>query len=331
METKANYVLVGVFTLIVSLLAFGFVYWIARFGEARDSLPLDVRIPGSVTGLTVGSQVLFNGIKVGDVRRLHLDETNPTMVIVQTRVNATTPITRSTAATLGFQGLTGQAYIELKGGSLDEPNLLTEADKEDTVARIDADPSAVNNLLATAQDIAARANSVLGQLEGFVTEARGPLTDTINNTKTFTDALAKNANIIQELGENTGNINQIVTDAKDMMARLNAASARVDAILEKTDRLLSTDDKDGVVAQATATLESIRQTSDNLDKRLGPIANNLERFSGQGLREVQGVVQDSRRAIQRIEQAVTELERNPQRLIFGGPGSVPQYDGRRRH
>ena len=331
METKANYVMVGVFTLIVSLLAFGFVYWIARFGEARDSLPLDVRIPGSVTGLTVGSQVLFNGIKVGDVRRLHLDETNPTMVIVQTRVNATTPITRSTAATLGFQGLTGQAYIELKGGSLDEPNLLTEADKEDTVARIDADPSAVNNLLATAQDIAARANSVLGQLEGFVTEARGPLTDTINNTKTFTDALAKNANIIQELGENTGNINQIVTDAKDMMARLNAASARVDAILEKTDRLLSTDDKDGVVAQATATLESIRQTSDNLDKRLGPIANNLERFSGQGLREVQGVVQDSRRAIQRIEQAVTELERNPQRLIFGGPGSVPQYDGRRRH
>lgn len=70
METKANYVLVGVFTLLVSLLAFGFVYWIARYGEARDSLPLDVRIQGSVTGLGIGSQVLFNGIKVGDVRRL---------------------------------------------------------------------------------------------------------------------------------------------------------------------------------------------------------------------------------------------------------------------
>lgn len=331
METKANYVLVGVFTLVVSLLAFAFVFWIARFGEARDSLELDVRIPGSVTGLSLGSQVLFNGIKVGDVRALKLDETNPSMVIVKTRVNATTPITRSTAATLGFQGLTGQAYIELKGGRLDEPNLLTEAEKEQTVARIDADPSAVNNLLATAQDIAARANSVLGQLEGFVKDARGPLTDTINNTKTFTDALAQNANIIQELGENTGNINQIVTDAKDMMARLNAASVRVDAILAKTDKLLSSDDKDGVVAQTKATLESIRQTSDNLDKRLGPIANNIERFSGQGLREVQGVVVDSRRAIQRIEQAVTELERNPQRLIFGGPGSVPQYDGRKRH
>ncbi|PWL17918.1 MCE family protein [Falsochrobactrum shanghaiense] len=331
METKANYVLVGVFTLIVSLLAFGFVYWIARYGEARDSMPLDVRIPGSVTGLSIGSQVLFNGIKVGDVRRLHLDETNPEMVIVQTRVNATTPITRSTAATLGFQGLTGQAYIELKGGRLDEPNLLTEAAKEDTVARIDADPSAVNNLLATAQDIFARANSVLGELEGFAKDARGPLMDTISNTKVFTDALAKNANVIEELGSNTGNINKIITDAKDMMARLNAASVRVEGIMEKADRLLSSDDKDGMVAQAKATLESIRQVADNLDKRLAPIAGNIERFSGQGLRDVQALVVDSRRAVMRIEEAVSELERNPQRLIFGGQGNVPRYDGRTRH
>ncbi|MBN9046440.1 MAG: MCE family protein [Rhizobiales bacterium] len=331
METKANYVLVGIFTLIVSLLAFGFVYWIARFGEARDSTPLDVRIPGSVTGLSVGSQVLFNGIKVGDVRRLHLDETNPAFVIVQTRVNASTPITRSTAATLGFQGLTGQAYIELKGGRLDEPNLLTEAARENTVARIDADPSAVNNLLATAQDIFARANSVLSELEGFTKDVRGPLTQTINNTKVFTDALAKNAKVVDELGANAGNINQIITDAKDMMDRLNKASVHVNDILVKTDKMLSTSDKDSVAAQAKATLESIRQTSDNLNKRLGPIADNLQRFSGQGLRDVQSAVVDSSRSIQRIEQAITDLERNPQRIIFGGQGSVPQYDGRTRH
>ncbi len=115
------------------------------------------------------------------------------------------------------------------------------------------------------------------------------------------------------------------------MARLNAASVRVEGILAKTDKLLSSDDKDGVVAQAKATLESIRQTSTNLDKRLGPIADNLQRFSGQGLRDVQSVVVDSRRSIQRIEQAITDLERNPQRLIFGGQGNVPQYNGRARH
>lgn len=330
METKANYVLVGIFTLVVSLVAFGFVYWIARYGEAKNALPLDIRIPGSVTGLAQGSQVLFNGIKVGDVRSLHLDDTNPEMVIVQTRVNATTPITRSTEATLGFQGLTGQAYIELKGGRLDEPNLLLEADKVDSVARINADPSAVNNLLATAQDIFARANSAIGALEGFIKDVREPLTETVKNTRTFTDALAKNADVIDKLGANAGDIGDIIKDGKEMMARLNAASVRVEDIMKKADNLLSTDSKDGVVAQAQATLESIRKTSDSLNARMGPIADNLQRFSGQGLRDVQSVVTDSRRSIQRIEQAITDLERNPQRLIFGGQGNVPQYDGRTR-
>jgi phospholipid/cholesterol/gamma-HCH transport system substrate-binding protein len=330
METKANYVLVGVFTLIVSLIAFGFVYWIARYGEARDSLPLEIRIPGSVTGLAQGSQVLFNGIKVGDVRRLHLDETNPDMVIVLTQVNATTPITRSTVATLGFQGLTGQAYIELKGGRLDEPNLLTTANEGGYVARINADPSIVNNLLATAQDIFARANSAIGSLEGFLKDVREPLTETVNNTRVFTDALARNVDVVDKLGANAEDIQLIIKDAREMMARLNDASVRVEDIMKKADSMLSADDKNGVVAQINATLESIRNTSDYLDKRISPIASNLESFSGRGLRDVESAVNESRRAIQRIEQAITDIEKNPQRIIFGGPGSVPQYDGRTR-
>jgi phospholipid/cholesterol/gamma-HCH transport system substrate-binding protein len=330
METKANYVLVGMFTLLVSLAAFGFVYWAARYGENRDLAPLEIRIPGSVAGLTVGSPVLFNGIKVGDVRRLHLDPANPNAVFVQTEVNQTTPITRSTRAQLSIPGLTGQVFIELKGGSLNEPNLLDEAEKDGTVARIDADPSAVNNLLSTAQDIAVKANNVLDGLQGFINDVRAPLTDTVKNTKTFTDALARNSKMLDELAGNTGDVQQIVKDAREMMARLNAASARANTVMQKVDALVSDNGKDSVVAQTKATLQSIQRTSDTLNSRLGPIADNLQRFSGQGLRDVQALVTDSRRSVQRIEQAITDFEKNPQRLIFGGQGNVPQYDARTR-
>lgn len=330
METKANYVLVGIFTLLVSIAAFGFVYWASRYGESRDLAPLEIRIPGSVAGLVVGSPVNFNGIKVGDVRRLYLDPANPNAVLVQTEVNRTTPITRSTGAQLGIPGLTGQVFIELKGGSLNEPNLLDEAEKDGTVARINADPSAVNNLLSTAQDIAVKANNVLDGLQQFIKNVNGPLTETVENTKVFTAALAKNSKMLDELAANTGNVQQIVNDAKEMMARLNAASARADSVMQKVDALLSDNGKDSVVAQTKATLQSIRNTSDTLNARLGPITDNLQRFSGQGLRDVQALVTDSRRSIQRIEQAITDLERDPQRLIFGGQGNVPQYDGRTR-
>lgn len=320
METRADYVTVGIFTVVTLVAAFMIVFFIARLGDNRYLEPLDVRIPGSVTGLGESSQVFFNGIRVGTVRRLVLDETNPNMVIAKTEINGTTPITRSTVATLGFQGLTGLAFIELKGGSLNEPNLLEEAKKVDTVARIDADPSTFNNLLATAQDIFTRANTALGDLESFIKDVKEPLTETVKNSRDFSNMLSKN----------TENVQQILDDTKQMMSRLNTASEKVDSIMAKLDTMLSPDNRNSVVVQAQDTLASIQKAADTINKHIGPISDNLERFSGQGLRNVEALVNDSRRSVDRIERAISDLERNPQRIIFGGTGTVPQYDGRSR-
>ncbi len=320
METRADYVTVGIFTVVTLIAAFMIVYFIARMGDSRHLEPLDVRVPGSVTGLGESSQVFFNGIRVGTVKRLVLDDTNPNMVIAKTEINGTTPITRSTVATLGFQGLTGLAFIELKGGSLNEPNLLEEANKTDTVARIDADPSTFNNLLATAQDIFARANSALGELEGFVRDVRQPLTETIENSRNFS----------KTLNDNRESVQQILDDTKQMMARLNTASEKVDSIMVKLDTMLSPDNKNSVVVQAQETLASIQKATDTINQHIGPISENLEKFSGQGLRNVEALVNDSRRSIDRIERSISDLEKNPQRIIYGGNGTVPQYDGRSR-
>ena len=65
METKANYVAVGAFTLLLLLAMFGLVWWTAGGGGASDVATLRIRIPGSASGLGRGSAVLFNGVKVG--------------------------------------------------------------------------------------------------------------------------------------------------------------------------------------------------------------------------------------------------------------------------
>ena len=84
------------------------------------------------------------------------------------------------------------------------------------------------------------------------------------------------------------------------------------------------------MADARATINSFKQVADTLNARLGTITDNLARFSGEGLRNVNALVQDSRRSIQRIEEAVTDLQRNPQRILTGGEGAVREYDGRAR-
>ncbi|MER9327448.1 MlaD family protein [Mesorhizobium sp. M0488] len=456
METRANYVIVGIFTLVAILAAFGFVYWTAAIGDKGETTLLRVRIPGSASGLGRGSFVLFNGVKVGDVRRVYIDVDNPTVAIADTEIDRMTPITKSTQADIGLAGLTGQANIELKGADPKEVKLLDQAEKEGKVAEIVANPSAVTNLLQTAQNIFTRADKVLTELEGFTKDVRGPLTQTVRNVQTFSDALAKNSDgvdkflssvsalaeelqgvsgkldgtlkaaegllnavdkdqiksIVANVNTMTGNlketskqldgviknvdtavgsvndfakqtqgtlakvdgvldgidpaqvrsalaniqkasenadkaaadiavvtkkfanraddIDQTIKDAKQLAQRLNDASVRVDGILARVDKLLGSGQADGVMADARATLKSFKQVADTLNARLGTITDNFARFSGQGLSNVEALVQDSRRSIGRIEEAVTDLSRNPQRILSGGEGEVRQFDGRAR-
>lgn len=470
METKANYVAVGIFTVLAVLAAFAFVYWTAALGDRGETAMLRVRIPGSASGLGRGSAVLFNGIKVGDVQRVYIDPNNPNAAVADTLVDRLTPITRSTQADIGLAGLTGQANIELKGGNAQEVRLLDDAETAGKTAEITAKPSAVTNLLQTAQDIFTRADTVITNLEGFVTEARGPLTQTVNNAQKFSQALADNADGIddffesvgslstqlqsvsgqlnatlnsakglldavdkqqvarivdntqtltkslsdtsgrldavvsdvneavksitdfaadargtltkvdgivaavnpedvksviadvrtatseagqaignfrtasesankaasdvaeftQKFSSRSGDVDKIISDAQQLAERLNHASVRVDGILAKVDGLLGDENTQSVMVDLRQTLDAYKKVADTLNSRLGTITDGLARFSGQGLQNVEALVQDSRRSVNRIEQAITDLERNPSRIISGGDGTVRQYDGRAR-
>ena len=455
METRANYAIVGFFTLVVMLSAFGFVYWMARYGSTGETVPLIVRIPGSANGLSNGSAVRFNGIPYGVIRRISIDPDSPDFVIAETSIRADAPVYTDTRAALEIQGLTGSAYIELQGGSPSNPNILSRSRELGQVAVIEADPSGVTNLLATADDILNRANRVIGEVEGFIKDARSPLTETLKNTEVFTAALRDNADGIDDFLKSVGSLgetvkslsgridtalasaenllnsvdtkkidrilanvdkvttdvasasgeitttlesfsqaadslktfaadagaslekvdkviaaidpakvgqsmddialasadarkaladargvietfsarkddyDQIITDVKEMSARLNAASTRVDGVLAKLDGFLGEGDASTLIADAQATLKSFRDVADTLNARVGPIADNLQRFSGSGLRNVEALVNDARRSIQRIERSITTIEQDPQRLIFGGE-TVKQYDGRNR-
>jgi phospholipid/cholesterol/gamma-HCH transport system substrate-binding protein len=455
METKANYAIVGFFTLLVIAAAFGFVYWMAQSGRGGPMAELAIRIPGSANGLSVGSAVRFNGIPVGSVRSLTIDPDDPRYSIAFTEVRADAPVFQSTRSVLEVQGLTGAAYIELSGGAKGEENILQKAMESGRPAVLIADQSSVTNLLATADKILERADQAIGDIQGFVGDARGPLTQTIRNVETFTAALSNNSDSIDEflnslsslsatvdrvsgtlnstleaadqlvraidaervnqvvanaervsrnvanasesfgqLVDNVRNaaesfaqvgtdaqsvlrradgllaavdpgqvgtaiqnisaasedarqtlasardvvddvahrsedINRAITDFTELAGKLNNASTQVNDILAKVDGMVSSDESQGLFAEARRTLESFRTVADNINARVGPIADNLQRFSASGLRDIQTLVNDTRRTVDTLNQTITNFDDNPQRLIFGGE-TVKEYDGRTR-
>ena len=251
METKANYLLVTVFTLVVVLLAAGFFYWVGRYGDRRDTTTLEIRVPGSVTGLNNKSPVFFNGLKVGTVSRLFIDQTDPDAVIVLAQIDPNTPITQSTVATLAFEILAGQARIELTGGKANEPKLLEEAAKQDKIARIDVDPSSLKTLVQTAQDWIDRVDKATDVTEKYIEETRGPIMESVQRAKAFTDNLAASTALIDEYGQRARNVELAMHDAREVISRVNSASTKVADTLANVDEQLSNNKGSGVSEMRT--------------------------------------------------------------------------------
>ncbi len=72
METRARYALIGLFTLVVIVAAFIFIYWLKRLDETGIRSTVYFEFSGTVGGLAPGGAVYFAGIKVGNVTALEL-------------------------------------------------------------------------------------------------------------------------------------------------------------------------------------------------------------------------------------------------------------------
>ncbi len=182
MEIRARYTLIGAFTLAVILGIFTFVYWLHNSGGLGDRRDMRI-IFNSVSGLLPGSAVYFNGIRVGEVTGLGLSDSNAGQVEATISINPTTPIRADTTVGLEFQGLTGVAVITLSGGSPDTPPLATKGGE---VPVLIAGPNVGVSLTQAAQN-------TLQRLNGILEDAAAPLTGTLDNVKTFSDALARNS------------------------------------------------------------------------------------------------------------------------------------------
>jgi phospholipid/cholesterol/gamma-HCH transport system substrate-binding protein len=292
METKANYVLIGLFTLAVVVGVFGFIYWFQSIGTGGERATYRVVFDGSVSGLRTGANVLFNGLRVGEVADLRLNPDNPAQVLATISVDAKTPIRADIRAGLNFQGLTGIANLSLSGGSMDQPAL---APKDGAPPLLYADPSA-------SQDVTEAARQLIKRIDGLVAENQESLHKSLVTIEAVTDSL------------------------KTTLAR---NSDRFDNVMIGLEKMTSDQGQIQVAAgEIREAAKSFRQLSDNLDKRTAAITAELTRFTGSGLREFQALSADGRRTLGEIERTVKNFDRNPQRLIFGGGKTVPEFRGR---
>src|SRR5688500_10214628 len=181
METKANYVLIGVFTLVVAVFGLLFALWAANWSSEKDWRSYRVIFDEPVTGLAEGSNVRYNGISVGTIDSLSLAPQDPRRVIAVVRLEADAPVKTDTTAKLSQDGLTGPPCIQLTGGSPAAPLRVAASDDILPVSR--AEPAALQNIADTANRLVSRMDEVLSQ------ENVQRIADTLENIESMTGAL----------------------------------------------------------------------------------------------------------------------------------------------
>lgn len=183
METRARYILVGVFTAVIIGAVFSFIYWLENAASIRDRDFYQVRFERPISGLLIGAAVSFNGIRVGEVTELRLNPEQPKEITAIVAVDPSTPIRADTRADIDYQGVTGVGAILLSGGSASAP----PAPKQDgQLPVIMADP-------ATGRNWTQAAGEVLGRIDNILIENADPLNTTLTGLGKFSEALGRNA------------------------------------------------------------------------------------------------------------------------------------------
>lgn len=304
METRANYVAVGAFVLLVLAGIFVATLWLARVQFQTEYKYYETHVAGPVTGLASGALVRLNGIEVGRVTRIELDAKDPQLVKLILQVRNAVEIRTDAMASLETVGLTGVSYVEISGGTLSSPPLVAaEGQQFPTIA---SRPSSLQQVFNNAPELLARLLMISDRIAAVLDEKnRNAIAETLGNLRDTTSVF----------GRRTHDIDELIADSGQTMHNLAAASASLQGILSKFGG--TADKADRLVVAANDAVEHATKLASDLDAVVLSAKPGLRDLTTNGVAQVNELLGDARRLIASLNRVSTALERDPDRFLFG--------------
>ncbi|MHA1109163.1 MAG: MlaD family protein [Alphaproteobacteria bacterium] len=315
METKANYVLVGSFVLALFAAIIGVAIWFAKVEFDKAPMRYRVYFTGNVTGLNIGSGVRYRGVQVGSVANIAIDPENVERIRVIVEVAVGTPIKKDTIASLGVQGITGIAFIQLSGGTQASPALEPE-DRRDMPV-ITSKRSGLETLLEKAPEIFEKTVILVDRLSRLVDD---------KNLNAVSVSLDNIRGITEQFGAKSGELNQLLSEGRETLAALRSVAGKTETLMSEfqaSGRPLVENAND-VFTDVQVTLADLRRVLQSLDSVAGEVggivAENrtpLRDFSEGGLYEFTQFIAESRQLVAALTRLSAQIEREPARFFFG--------------
>ena len=237
MRARASNLMIGTTTLAVIAAAFIGLLGFRKIHSIAQRGPLRIVFEGSASGLRKGGSVNFDGVQVGEILSLKLD--NPRKVVAFVMVDNSAPIRKDTVVGLEFQGLTGVAAISLTGGAATAPPVPLDTDG---IPILTADLSEIQSIRDT-----------LHTVDRILVGNQTTIKDGLLSFETYTASLASKGDAIDKV-----------------MGKANNAFASFSDAMTKIDNLVP-GVADGKADELFERVKSIREFADTFNKKSGAV------------------------------------------------------------
>lgn len=298
METKARYLLVGACTILAVLLFAGFLIFSSKKTEELSLYA--VYFKGGVSGLSVGNNVLFNGVPVGSVKEMGLSEQDQSQVRVVIEITSKVIIRQDCVATLNAQGITGMSTILITGGSSSSPPLdAASDDSDDALPVIPAGKSTLESLAGGIPELVSSATVLMNRMGDTFSD------ENVENLRLTMESLAKISSALAREGDSL----------HAALQNLHTASEHLNRLLEDADKLIT--------VEGRAAAVSVQRSFDRINSFVAKLEPELLKFSGSSADGLNQLLLDTRLLVRNLDKLVREINSNPRGFLFGN--NVPEY------
>jgi phospholipid/cholesterol/gamma-HCH transport system substrate-binding protein len=304
MEARAGYVAVGAFVLVVLAGILGAALWLARVQFETQYQYFETHVAGPVSGLGTGALVRLNGVEVGRVARIELDQKDPKLVTLLLQVRNGIEIHADAVASVESQGLTGVSYVEISGGTFDSPALTAAAGQR--YPQIASRPSSLQEVFNNAPELVARLLVIADRAESVLDD---------NNRAAIAQILSNVRDTTGVFGRRSRDIDQLIVDAGQTMHNLADASGMLKGTLANLDR--TSGNADRLIATASTTFEHATKLASDLDAVVQASRPGLHDLTTNATAQLDELLSDARRLLASLNRVSTGLERDPSRLLLG--------------
>jgi phospholipid/cholesterol/gamma-HCH transport system substrate-binding protein len=315
MERKAHYALIGTFVLVSLAALLAFTAWLsnAQFDKKFDNYEISFR--GGVQGLSEGTEVRFNGLKVGDITELRIDPNDNNSVIVDIQVESNTPIDFESIGRMEPLGLTGLNYIQIIPGGPNSRLIKNSTDKDPF--RLKGEASRIDLLLGSGGTVMESSQAALARINAVMTpEAIMDFHEILNNLKVIT------SNFV-DLKVDPEIFNRTMQSIEQASSDVSLAADAVDVAAKDFDVLIETDVKTVLdrskisMEKLDKTLSAIEVLSKDSNQLITDGRDAINRLSNSGLTDIEETIDSIRRVVLGLESILINFEQNPTAFIVG--------------